>query len=394
MNLASHLTQSAEPALAIAIESEELRNQILSALAAVPGEITGANCWAPDLPELLVNVARARPSVLLLGLPGLGCNIAEAIARVGSLDQPPRIIAVSDCADAESILKVMRAGASEFVYPPFETNLAEACARAQAEWLKLTESNRKLGSVIGFVSAKGGCGATTLACHSAAFLRTSGEKQVLVADLDQDSGISSALLQTQPRYSVADAIQHLHRLDAMLWKSLVATASNGVDVIPPPATPGGLGGISRKLQQLLRFWRLQYEFTIADFGSGYSPVLAEQLESIDTLVLVTTNEVPALRQARQMMLTIGATPSGNRRVRLVINRLPRRPEMPVEELERVLGYKIYATLPNDYRALSEAYADARLLDPDSHLGGHMAQFAAKVAGVAPAKKARKFALFG
>ena len=390
----SPLAQSAEPSIAIAIENDDLRQQIVSALAGAPGEITDANCWSADYAELLVNVARARPGVVFLGLPGLNCGIAEAIGRITSLDQAPRIIAVSDCADAESILKVVRAGASEFVYPPFDSSVAEACARAHAEWLKLTGSTRKLGSVIGFVSAKGGCGATTLACHSAAFLRACGEKQVLLADLDQDSGIGSALMQVQPRYSVADALQNLHRMDAMLWKSLVATASHGVDVIPPPAMPGSLGDVSRKLQQLVRFWRLQYEFTVADFGSGYSPLLAGLIESVDTLVLVTTNEVPALRQARQIMLTLGATPSGNRRVRLVINRLPRRPEMSVAELERILGFSIYATLPNDYRALSEAYADARLLDSNTHLGGHMAEFAAKVAGIPLAKKARKFALFG
>ena len=157
-----------------------------------------------------------------------------------------------------------------------------------------------MGTVIGFVSAKGGCGATTLACHTSAHLQRATKKEILLADLDMTAGIAGVLMQANSRYSLDDGLQHLHRMDLKLWKALVTQAPCGVDVIPASPEPMGNSlSTSHKFPQMLRFWRAHYDLSILDLGHGMNPGLSDVLDSIDTLVLVANHELPALRRHKK-----------------------------------------------------------------------------------------------
>jgi pilus assembly protein CpaE len=380
-------------AVAVAVGDSKLRRLLLEALQKASVPVFEENCEVNRFDDLIASIERLRPDILLLGLPGLPADSASIIARISTLDPALRIVAVNDSAEPEMILKAMRAGAAEFVYPPMPSPaFEEALSRVIADCGRRARPERATGSIIGFVSAKGGCGATTLACHSSSYLRRITKKEVLLADLDMASGITGTIMQTVARYSLEDALQNLHRMDLKLWKGLVANAPSGVDVIPAPpdilspATP-----MSRKLPSLLRFWRMHYDLTIVDLGHGITQPLLDVLDSIDTLVLVATNEVLALKQAKQMTQTLMARNFGANRLKLVINRMPKRTQIQLPELEKVMGHSIYAEIPNAYEQLNEAYSEPRLLDPGSDLGKHIGQFAAKLAGISAAeKKARGF----
>jgi pilus assembly protein CpaE len=381
-------------AAALAVGDPKLRWLLLEALEKVSITVVEENCEADRFDEMAATLDRLRPEILFLGLAGLSVDPGAVIARIATLDPAPRVVAVNDTAAPEAIVKAMRAGAADVVYPPFSsTAFLDSLRRVIADCGQMGAEQRSTGSVIGFVSAKGGCGATTLACHSSAHLRRMTGKEVLLADLDMASGISSIIMQTVARYSLHDALQNLHRMDLKLWKGLVTTAPSGVDVIPaPPDLPAPSAPISRKLPPLLRFWRMQYDFTIIDFGHGITQPLLDVLDSIDALVLVATNEVLALKQAKQIIQTLATRNLGANRVRLVINRMPKRSQIQLPELEKVMGYSIYAEIPNDYERLSEAYSEPRLLDPGSTLGAEIGKFAAKMAGITSneKKKSRRF----
>jgi len=135
---------------------------------------------------------------------------------------------------------------------------------------------------------------------------------------------------------------------------------------------------------------------VVDFGHGLTPLLADLMEWIDTLAVVATNEVPALRQAKLLVQGLAKRNFGTKRVRLVINRMPKMPEIQVPELERIMNFPIEATLPNDYKSLAEAYSEPRLLTSTHPLGRQMAKVAAQLVGLSlpEPKKRRLFALAG
>lgn len=380
-------------AVAVAVADPKLRRQLLHALRAASLPVVEENCEVERFEELASTVERLRPDILFLGLPGLPLDPATTIARLSALDPKPNIVAVSDHAEPETILKMMRAGAREFVYPPMNSPaFDDALRRVIADCARTVHEERLTGSIVGFVSAKGGCGATTIACHAASHLRRLTRKEILVADLDMASGITATIMQTAARYSLDDALQNLHRMDLKLWKGLVSTAPSGVDVIPaPPEVHSPTTPISRKLPPMLRFWRMHYDMGILDLGHGITQALLDVLDSLDTLVVVATNEVLALRQAKQMIQTLAARNFGANRLKLVINRMPKRTQIQLPELEKVMGHAIYAEIPNDYQRLNQAYSEPRLLEPGSELATQIGAFAAKLAGIAETeKKPRRF----
>jgi len=381
----------ADTSIALAVQDPTLRKQVFEALQVLSIPVLDDNCSAADTDELVAAVQRLRPAVLILGLTGLKAEPSLVVALIAKLDVAPRIIALNDAPEPELILKTMRAGAAEFVYPPMAAPAFEEAMRRVLDDCRRDEApERSQGAMIGFVSAKGGCGATTLVCHAARHLRSATRRQVLVADLDFASGIAGIILQAPARYSMDDALANLSRLDLRLWKAMVASSPTGLDVMP--AGPGdGLSLQATRVPQLLRFMRSHYDYAMLDLGHGLTPALTESVESLDTLVLVTTNEVPALRQAKHLLHSLAARNFGGNRLRLVINRMPRRTPIPVSELETVIGHPVFATMPNDYHELNDAYSEPRLLDERAELSAAIGRMADNLTGVpAPASKPRSF----
>ena len=155
----------------------------------------------------------------------------HVVGRIKAGSGDPMVIALHNTAEPELILSALRAGAHEFLHPPLKTNLQQALERKSLERNKSKERLRQKGKVIGFLSAKGGCGATTIACHISAELGRQG-KHVLLADLDLDVGMIRFLMKTKSPYSVLDAMNNLHRLDQSYWNALISNGLPGLESSP------------------------------------------------------------------------------------------------------------------------------------------------------------------
>ena len=381
--------------IATAILDPDLRAQAQRALGQMPLSALGDISGYGGIAELVSEIGRIEPDILLLGIPGLPMDAAEAVRQIRACAGAPRVVALHHAADADTILEVMRAGAAEFLYLPFEQRFAEAITRISADCARDRQSRRAGGPVYALLSAKGGCGATTLACHTAAYIRRATQKHVLVADMDFCAGNVGPLFGATPRYSILDALDNLNRLDLTLWTALATTTKEGVDLIGSPAEPADFAGQVRALSILTRFWRSQYDFTIADFGHGITPTACHLMNVVDSLILVTTEDLPSLRMAKQAIRTLVKHNVGPNRLKLVVNRVPKHPTIQVPELERIMDFPIFAAIPNDFDLLSKAYSEQRLLDVESSVGAPLAAFAWKLAGIPhETPKRKRFALFG
>ena len=254
------------------------------------------------------------------------------------------------------------------------------------------------GKAVAFVSAKGGCGATTLVTHVAAELGRQNLK-VLLTDLDLDAGMVGFLTKTKSVYSILDAINNIHRLDISYWKALVSNGIPNVEIIASPlALASKVQPKDEQVRHVLAFARPHYDWTLVDLGRSLSRMAMAALEETDEICLVITLEVPALHQSKQIIQTLLDTGYGKGRIRLVLNRAPKRLDISAGELEKMLGVPIFAMIPNDYPELYETYAEGRMLNHSSDLGRQIAKLAAKLANLreeGPDGRAKKrFGLFG
>lgn len=345
--------------------------------------------WA----EFQLQMERSRPDVLIFDLsqPRL---LEEAIRKIRGLSPAP-VIAVHDAVDAETILGALRAGAREYVYPPYLPSLQKALERISLDQTKQHAAKGLHGRVLGFLSAKGGCGATTIACHLAWELQRVTQQEILLADLAMSAGVVGFLTDSKTQYSILDAVRNIHRLDLSYWKALVSNGTPRLEVITAPTAPVVDEPLDPEpFRDVLRFVRSSYDWVIADLGRGLNFFSLGLLEEMDEIFLVTHLEVPALYQTKNVVQQIRDVGFLEDRLHVIVNRSPKQSEFTSEEVERLLGVPIHSKLPNAYPELYQAFAQGRLLSPDTQLGKHFTQLAMSLAGIQGAKNGRGYSLFG
>ena len=204
------------------------------------------------------------------------------------------------------------------------------------------------------------------------------------------------ITKTKSVYSILDAVNNLHRLDIHYWKALVSNGIPGVEIVPSPLAMASKVQIKdEQIRHILAFARPHYDWTLVDLGRSLSRMAMVALEEIDEACLVTTLEVPALHQSKQIVQTLLDSGYGKNRIKLILNRSPKRLDITPGELEKMLGLPIFCMVPNDYAELYETYAEGRMLNRNSDLGKQMARLASKLASMGEEKTGKKkFALFG
>src|SRR5690348_6516315 len=190
--------------IATRINDPALAAEIQDCLPALPVRVVAEQAQSCDWEFWLEEVEAAKPDIVLLGLDAFPGSLEGAIAQIGSWAQAPAVVVAGAATDPETVLGAVRAGAAEYVYPPATVHLAEALRRLSKTRAQQAGPARR-GKVAAFVSVKGGCGATTVACHVAASLRQQTGQATLLADFDLDNGVVGFLTKTKSGYTVQDA---------------------------------------------------------------------------------------------------------------------------------------------------------------------------------------------
>ena len=381
--------------IGLAIEHRELLEQAQACLAGLPFRVIVEHQDVGDLSSFIDRLERMRPDVVLIDISTWKDPLEGLVAQIRNAVGDPMIIALHVTADADTILASLRAGINEFLYPPLQDPLRKALEKRSLDRTRRPGATKGAGKSYGFLSAKGGCGATTLVCHVAAELGRQNQK-VLLMDLDLDAGLIGFITKTKSVYSIVDAVNNLHRLDIHYWKALVSNGIPGVEIVASPLAMGTKQQLKdEQIRHVLGFARPHYDWTLVDLGRSLSRTAMAALEEIDEACLITTLEVPALHQSKQIIQTLLDGGYGKHRLKLILNRSPKRLDITPGELEKMLGVPIYSMVPNDYPELYEAYAEGRMLTRNSELGKNIARLAVKLGGLEEeTTKSKRFGLFG
>ena len=375
------------------VAGEGLIGELRASLKDLSVEIAFEDQEVESAESLLAKVDAAGPQVLFLELCHLK-GASELIRRVRSVQHAPAVFALHTQAEPAAILEALRAGVSEYLVPPFGEALEAALERVRAESQPKSETLRRGSKILGFVSAKGGCGATTIASHIARELPKITSGKALITDCDFDAGLISFLFKTKSSYSIADAAMNVHRLDSSYWKAVVSNGIPGLEMIGAPAGASMQAFTPERIDRVFRFFRTHYDWVVADLGRGINPFRMLTLTACDEIYLVTTTEITALHHAQKAVSRILESGYSSEKLRILINKPPKQFDVTMDELEKMLGADIFARIPNDTEVLNDSYAEGTLAPPASAIGRSITELAQKIAGVQVEKTKKRFSLFG
>jgi pilus assembly protein CpaE len=290
------------------------------------------------------------------------------------------IIALLAGNDPQLILRCLRQGATEFLLQPFtEEQVGEALRKIAKTNVANNRGGKAPGKVYAVMPAKGGCGATTVACNLAYQWKRLGAKQVLLADLDPLSGTLSFVLKLKSAYSFMDALQRSGEIDADLWRSMV-NARQGVDVLLAPEVMIEGANELADCGPIVEYARSVYDVMFLDTNGVYGEWNLSQAHRSDEILLVATNELTSLQAVQRSLSYLDANGVGRWKVRLLVNRYDRHMGLSREVISTALHMDIDYLLPSDYESIQKSLMEGKPIPPASSFGKALIGLSDKLAG--------------
>jgi pilus assembly protein CpaE len=320
--------------------------------------LSGSPAWVivgeyADSAQALLEVAPRRPDVLLVEIedaPGT----AAVVERLARTLPTAGILAMGPSASAEFVIKVIRAGAFEFLRRPVERADLMAALDKIARFRQSTPPPR-LGQVTSVFSTRGGLGVTTVAVNLAVCLAERLTGEVLLMDLDTTGQSDLAtLLDIAPAYSVVDAFENLDRLDAPFLRGLVTKEEDGLSVLPGPYGRERMQLSAVPVRTGMEIIRSCFDHVVLDLRHDPDPPTLAALALSDTVLFLTTLNVAALRSAVAGLGALKSAGVDPARVKVVVVRADAADEVTVKQAEDTLGMPVFWKTPSDYASAVSA----------------------------------------
>ncbi len=292
-------------------------------------------------------VRRVRPGVVLVAVSAqLPQNFGYIynVTAAGGI-----VVVVSQSKDSDLILRAMRSGAREFVV---DTDIEEIqmAVRAQAKNAEPSEE----GAIITVFPAKGGMGATSIAVNLAGAMQRKGLRVCLI-DLDLHLGDVPSFMDITSNTSISEILSNLARLDRDLLETSITKHSSGVAVLAQSGSMEDSEHITAAdLSKLLLVLKKHYDRVIIDGVRGFDEVALAALDVSQVLLMVMTQDVPAIRNGQRCLEMFGRLGYDQQKVKLILNRYQKASRITLDVIAETLKVPVSHTLANDFLSLIDS----------------------------------------
>ncbi len=300
---------------------------------------------------VLRKIHATNPDVVMVDIPSDSSAALRAIELIRQELPGSAVFALGSMSQPQIIVSAMRSGAREFIErPTTTTDLLEAFVRLSAAQRKVQREEIR-GRVFTVVNSKGGSGATTIAVNLALSLQ-SAHGNVALVDI-APLGHAALHLNVKPSFTVANAIQNLHRLDSSLLESLTTRHSSGVQLLAGTTIPLAVEPSTAEFARLFDMLVSHFRYVVVDASSRIDPT-TRLVSNLSQAVLITAHpDVASLWSAAKIQQYLGET-GGRERLQLVLNRFRKTPGFTEADAASASGMKLLWKIPNQYFAASTA----------------------------------------
>lgn len=312
-----------------------------------------------------------RPDLLFLDLPDDGAETLEVVYRLRRELPSTGLVLVSDQASPQLILSAMRAGAHEFLTLPLQKSEFDSAL----ERLKGMFGQRRStegGRVFAVYPTKGGVGASSLATNLAVALQGMPDSKTVLVDFNLQVGDLALLLDIQAQHSFAHSIGD-GTIDRVKLRSMLTRHPSGLHLLTMADRPEESNFVQRDhISELVKLLRSLFDNVVVDLGRHIDERTIELLDHSDLVLLMTSLDVPTIRNTRSYLELFRRLEIPAERVQLIVNRAQENKRVSSRDLVRTVGREVLYAIPNDYAATSAAVDSGNpvvLNAPGSKLAG-------------------------
>lgn len=315
--------------------------------------------------DKIASALRENPSsVLLLGpswsRPERLAGVAEALAAFPNVSA----ILVADSLSTGLMRAAMRAGVKDVLPRAMEDDeLRSAILRGNEIALAMRSAvpfagqtakvkkpkHETLARTLIVIGAKGGVGKSVIATNLAVALSDGGRARSTLLDLDIEYGDSAIMLQLTPKRTLYDILDDLDRLDEDMIRGFVTRHESGVELLASPLDPAVAGRVTgADVAKITRTLKHTTDYLVIDTPATFDERVEAALKASDDILLVSSLDVPSVKDAKLLLRTVNEVTAGSSKVplRLIINRSDSRVGLEPEHIVSALGIDLFAAIPS------------------------------------------------
>ncbi len=305
--------------------------------------------------------ANPTPNLLMIETTLPPEQIPEALEQLAEFCDPgTRVIVLGHVNDVLLYRQLIRTGVSEYIVLPTK---ADTFVSAIVD-LFASEDAEPIGRTIGFVSAKGGSGSSTIAHNSAWAAAQSLQQQVLIVDMDMAFGTAGLNFNQDPPYGIADAVFAKEKLDTVMLDRLISKAASNINLLAAPGTLEQTYDFAEgDFEQIIELVQTTIPLIVLDIPHLWSGWVRRTLSTLDEIVIVAEPDLANLRNAKSIVDTIKSMRPNEPNPLLVLNRvgLPKRPEISSTEFASAIECTLVGEVPFDAALFGTAANNGQMI---------------------------------
>jgi pilus assembly protein CpaE len=308
------------------------------------------------------------PDVVLMDINMPDMDGIAATEAIRAKHQAIQVIILSVQSDQNYMRRAMLAGARDFLTkPPMGDELISAIRRAgQMAQVEKSKAARvqvapipgvpgiaasyggPKGKIVVVYSPKGGTGCTTLAVNLALSLHNPDTRVVLV-DGNLQFGDVAVFVNEQGKNTVLDLAPRADELDAdIVEEVMVKHSASGLHILAAPTRPEYAEKItSSQFSKLLEYLTQLYAYVIVDTAPILTDLTLGTIDVSDLIVLVTTQDIPAIKNCRLFLDVLQNLGVPRDRVMFIMNRFDKKVNITPERVAENLKQEVVLVIPAD-----------------------------------------------
>ena len=340
---------------ALILSDEYSTNEVLKLFVSEFDNINLIDCPAqPDL-ILATLTEMQNKSIFLVDLSNNKQEKLDLILKVSQQCPNCKVLALSDNPTVDLIIRIMRAGAKEFVPIPILKNEFFDSLNKIISQFEEPKKNNKC-KIISVFSNKGGIGKTSLATNLALELSKITKESVALIDMNFQMGDITTFLDLKPSFNISYMLENIDKInETFLLSTLEKYKNSSLYILADPPYFKQADNIQPKqITKLFNTLKETFSYIIVDAEASFDGKNIAALDNSDLILLVTVANIPALRNTQRCLELFEKLGYDKEKVKIIINRYMENDEIKEADIEKVLSKSVYWKIPNNYFALMTA----------------------------------------
>jgi pilus assembly protein CpaE len=299
------------------------------------------------------------PEYIFVDLASSPAPLAELDKLSGVCDPGTQVIAIGEVNDISVFREMLDAGIADYLLKPVDPNrLKQAYENAHRRAdpnVAAQGSAKTLADVIVVVGARGGVGASMVACNMAWILGHETNKKVGLVDLDPYYGNIAMALNLDVGRGLSEALEAPDRIDAELIERTMTKEHDNLRVLgAEESLQNEVPMDSMSIETLIEKLRESFQIVVVEAPRGQMPAVKAAMRMATHIIFTTDYSVAGMRDVIRLSGLANSVAAGTKQIVVVNQGIGGNSDVNAKDFEATTGLPVDAEIPADAKGVSLA----------------------------------------